>query len=140
MLLGIGTDIVRVSRFGSWREFSRDQLLRIFSSDELSYCKSGDSYNLSRLAARFAAKEALFKALSAALVKLKITKNEFSLLFLCKHVEVRKTTWEVPDFKINWKALEGKIEHKLPNLCINLSLSHEKEHAIAFVVISRWFS
>ena len=94
---------------------------------------------LPSLAARFAAKEAFFKALSAALVKLDYTNKEFTLLFLCRHVSVVKSTWDVPVLKIDWTAIEEKIEKKLPVFKVELSISHEKEYAVAFVVIAREF-
>lgn len=155
MILGIGTDIVKIDRFKNWKDHFLGQpvdgthkcgiipLKRIFSEVELADCRrdnpAGDkncSYDLEGLAVRFAAKEALFKALSAALVKLEITKNEFSLLFLCRHASVEKTTWDVPALKINWSAIE-EVVGVLPKISADLSLSHEKEFAIATVVLSK---
>ena len=98
---------------------------------------SKGEYDSSSLAARFAAKEAFFKALSATLVKLGYTKKEFSLLFLCRHVSVVKSTWDVPVLKIDWTAIEEKIENNLQKLKVELSISHEKDYAVAFVVICR---
>jgi holo-[acyl-carrier protein] synthase len=128
MILGIGTDIVSIKRFKKWEKFSHDQLRKIFSAEELKL-------DFVRLAARFAAKEAFFKALSAALIKLNLTKNEFSFLFFCKNVEVKNGTWDVPFFVINWQAIEEKIGAKLPKISVELSLSHEKDFAIAFVLM-----
>lgn len=132
MILGTGIDIVRVKRFENW---DKQKLSRIFSIDELEECRLDQVCDLSRIGARFAAKEALFKALSATLVKLGITEKEFSLLFLCKHAEINKSKWGVPVLKINWKALEEKIESRLPELQVDVSISHESDCAIAHVVI-----
>jgi len=135
LALSIGTDIVKVDRFSSWKNFSKKQFLRVFLENELEDCKKDGMYDFVRLAARFAAKEAFFKALSSALVKLGFTKNEFSFLFLCKNVEISKTTWGVPVLKIDWSVLQGKIGQKLPEFEVELSLSHEKDYAVAFVVL-----
>jgi holo-[acyl-carrier protein] synthase len=130
MILGIGTDIVHIKRLQKWSDFSYDQLRRVFAKQELI-----DASRPASLAARFAAKEAFFKALSTALVKLGYTNKEFSMLFLCRHVSVVKSTWDVPVLKIDWAEIEAKIEQKLPKLKVELSISHEKEYAVAFVII-----
>ena len=135
MILGVGADIVQVSRFKSWQHYSRKQLLRIFSEQELNQYESKNA-DLEYLASRFAAKEAFFKALSATLVKLKLTQNPFSFLFACQYIEVVKGKWDIPELKVNWEGFEQKVGAKLPKLNVELSISHEKEYAISFVVIS----
>ena len=134
MILGMGTDIVKVSRLQSW-EHKPDYLRKIFSEQEIEYCTK-PVFKPNCLAARFAAKEAFFKALSQTLVQLNMIQKEFALLFACKHVEVVKSTWDVPKLKINWGAFEKVIEQKLPKLQTFLSLSHEKDMAVAFVIVS----
>lgn len=131
MILGIGTDIVHVQRLRKWSDFSYDQLRRLFSKEEL------EDYGgqLPSLAARFAAKEAFFKALSATFVKLGCTNKEFSFLFLSRHVSVVKSRWDVPALQIDWAAIEEKIEQKVPEVKVELSISHEKEYAVAFVLL-----
>ncbi|MCF7799536.1 holo-ACP synthase [Candidatus Babeliales bacterium] len=136
MILGIGTDIIKVSRFEKWQNFSKDQLLRIFSEQELADCSP---FNLESLAARFATKEAFFKAFSASLVKLNFTQNTFSFMFSCQHVWVEKTLLGVPILKINWQAFEYKIGYKLPNFEVEISFSHEKDYVVSFVIISKNF-
>ena len=138
MILGIGTDIVQVDRFMAWSEYSKSRLLKIFSEKELLYCSNEQKdckYNLECLASRFAAKEAFFKALSSTLVKLEKTGKTFPFLFACQNVEIVKTTWQIPYFKINWEAFENKIENKLPKLKAHLSISHEKNYTVSFVLI-----
>ncbi|MGQ9596514.1 MAG: holo-ACP synthase [Thermoproteota archaeon] len=63
MIIGIGVDVVSISRIKRAVEKGGKRFLRrVFSERELEYCfRSGYSYE--RLAARFAAKEAVFKAL-----------------------------------------------------------------------------
>jgi len=134
-MIFIGTDIVAIERLKRFESFSYDQMRRIFSGEELDYCKLGDSFDWEKLAARFAAKEAFFKALSAALVALGKTKHEFSFLFLCQHVSVSKITWDVPVLVVTWEAIEEKVGEKLPDLRAEVSISHEKSHAIATVLL-----
>lgn len=136
MILGVGADIVQVDRFNSWKKYSKDQLLRVFSEQELKFGLKDGEYSLEFLASRFAAKEAFYKALSQTLVNLKLTKNIFPFLFACKHVEVIKPVWGVPELKVDWEAFEEKIENELPELSTLISLSHEKSHVVAFVIIS----
>ena len=136
MILGIGTDIVKVDRFKSWLNLDRDKFLHVFSEQELNLCYKNERLDLQSLASRFAAKEAFYKALSSALVKFKLNKKKFSFLFCAKNIEVLKGEWGVPAFKINWSAFEEKLGVKLPNLNVDLSLSHEKDYTLTFVIIS----
>ncbi len=65
---GLGIDIVETSRIK--KAASKAFLRRVYSSNELSLClKSANKYE--RLAARFAAKEAVIKALSNKTIPLK---------------------------------------------------------------------
>lgn len=62
-IIGIGYDMVEVSRIESvlsrWGDRFRE---RVFTPEELAYCESKKN-RFQRLASRFAAKEAVFKAL-----------------------------------------------------------------------------
>lgn len=145
MILGIGADIVEVARFQMWANFPQSRLCKIFSVQEIESCKNlGEpqqeqpyfAYCPEKLASRFAAKEAFYKALSASLVKLNLTQNQFSLMFSCNYVQVIPTTWGIPKLEVNWSCFEEKIGAKLPEVQVDLSLAHERLHAIAFVLIS----
>lgn len=63
MFVGVGIDLVEIQRFNQWKYYSRKQLLRIFSDDEINYAFDNPAKTSERLAVRFAAKEAFFKAL-----------------------------------------------------------------------------
>jgi holo-[acyl-carrier protein] synthase len=136
MILGVGVDIVDITRFNRWMQYSESQLLRVFSRQELQACRVDDCYIPDKLAARFAAKEALFKALSASLVSLKLTNYTFSLLFLCKHAEVTSGTWDVPMMIVDWGAIKDIVGDALPDLSVQLSLSHDAGRAVAFVIVN----
>ncbi len=136
MILGVGVDIVEVARFQSWTKASQQRLSRVFTEQELNDCqRNNNAYDAEKLAARFAAKEAFFKALSATLINLKKTQQTFSLLRLCSAVAVTTPVWGVPVLIVDWKALEKIIHQPLPILTVHLSLSHERSHAIAYVLI-----
>ena len=136
MILGIGIDLVSIERFRRWTTYSPAQLARVFSDTELRDCTDAAGVlDPAKLATRFAAKEAFFKALSAALVSLNKTDKTFSLLWLCRHVQVTLGTWGVPMLVVDWAAIEQQIGSPLPKIAVHLSLSHEKEYAQAVVFI-----
>jgi holo-[acyl-carrier protein] synthase len=137
MILGVGTDITEVARFKTWVAYPHVRLLKIFSLQELSDCQNdGQLLIPEKLAARFAAKEAFYKALSATLVALQKTEKTFSFLSIAFLVRVSYAQWGVPKLVIDWVALSKIINSDLPPLQVHLSLTHEKSYALAFVVIA----
>ena len=67
MIIGIGTDIIeieRVRRAVASEHFTR----RVFTETEIKYCESRGKSSAASYAARFAAKEAFFKALGTGIV------------------------------------------------------------------------
>lgn len=140
MITGIGTDIVEVTRFEAWVQEPL-KLSTLFTAQEIADCvtPNTDKHHIAeRLAARFAAKEAFYKALSATLVTLNIFPQQlFTLIFTAPQIAVSMSNLGTPTLIINWKSFYEKIGTTLPPLTAHLSLSHEKTHALAFVVISR---
>ena len=65
-MIGIGIDLVDVQRFRTVLQRREKISERLFTKDELSYCNSAADPT-ERLAARFAAKEAVMKALGVGL-------------------------------------------------------------------------
>ncbi len=139
MILGIGTDLVEVARFAPWQKYPLAKLERVFANAELADCVMADgSYEPEKLAVRFAAKEAFYKALSAALIELNCTEHSFSLLSISTFIAVIKSDpWQVPRLVVDWSSLEALIGASLPPLSIHLSLSHERAMALAFVIVAR---
>ena len=107
MIVGIGIDIVACDRLKSWLECGDAQLQKVFTQQELEYCRHDGELNVQALAARFAAKEAFFKALSAVLVRLQLTNQEFSFLWACKQIEVIKGIWDEPIINVDWRAMSA---------------------------------
>ena len=63
MIRGLGTDIIEIVRVGEMLEKHGDQFLaRVFTDGEVSYCAAKANY-LQHYAGRWAAKEAVMKAL-----------------------------------------------------------------------------
>ncbi len=65
MKIKCGTDIIEVPRIQESIENIGDAFLnRVFTDKEIKYCKSKKNMQYQHFAARFAAKEAVFKAIS----------------------------------------------------------------------------
>ena len=120
MLKGIGVDIIEIQRMQrSIENFGSRLLERIFTPGEITYC-TGKYNAFQHFAARFAAKEALSKAMSTGL------RGEFSW----RDIEVVNDSLGKPTID-----LHGHLRQKLANLTIMLSISHSDTHVIAFVVM-----
>lgn len=121
MVLGLGTDIAEVARIAKSVEDTRFKE-RVFSSAEIAYCESRANKNES-FAARFAAKEAFFKALG--------TGWRGGLAF--NEVEIIKDELGKPSVRLTGTTAEIIAERN--TISIHVSLSHTKETAIAVVII-----
>ncbi|WP_328378267.1 holo-ACP synthase [Streptomyces sp. NBC_00440] len=64
MIVGVGIDVAEIERFAAALERTPEMAQRLFLSDELRL-PGGERRGIASLAARFAAKEALAKALGA---------------------------------------------------------------------------
>lgn len=132
MITGIGVDIVDIRRFSDYHQKPKDQLRKLFSETELSYCLGKEKQHQARhFAARFAAKEALLKALYSSCPNINL-----SLMTICQLVAVESPP---PRLIINWNTIEKKARKTLPKLHSHISLSHTDTTAIAFVVLQSTF-
>lgn len=123
MILGIGTDIVDVSRFRVLLEnHPKRALKRLFTESEQQYCLAKNDPAL-HFAARFAAKEALLKALGTGLQQ--------GLKWI--DLSVEHSHLGAPEFLLRGKALEMTQERNLLNM--HLSMSHTEQTAVAFVIL-----
>jgi len=116
MKICCGTDIIEINRVKEAIERTEGFKTRVFSEKEIEYCESKKVQKYQHYAARFAAKEAAFKALSKVI-------NIPNVIW--KDIEVVKLESGRPELKIKGIDLEN----------IDLSLSHCKEYAVANVVI-----
>ena len=121
MVKGIGTDIVNIERIkSSIAKFKEKFQSKIFTSEEWDYCWNKKNPYPS-LAARFAAKEAVLKALGTG-------KGGIKWL----DIEVQLDAKGKPGINLSGLAAETARSKYISSL--NLSLSHCSEYAIAFVV------
>lgn len=120
MIIGTGIDIVDVQVFR--KRLNEELISDIFLPGEIEYCsKLSSSYE--SYAARFAAKEAVFKALGAGLSQ--------GLRF--NQVEVLRGESGHPTLKLTGKAKLRAEEKRVTEMF--LSISHTKDTAVAFVLI-----
>lgn len=126
MILGIGVDTVDVERFIPWCSYSPKKLSRIFSLEEIDYSLQQPHKSAERFAVRFAAREALFKALSYAQPG-----YSFPFLTLCSRISITKVAGRP------YLTVVGDIGIDLTGLTFHLSLSHTRTYATALVVIER---
>lgn len=120
MILGIGTDIIEIERVR--RAVSREHFKeKVFTANEQNYCESRGTQSAASYAARFAAKEAFFKALGTGI---------FTAL---TEVEILNNDAGQPQI-----FLYGKAKTFAENLGVKkifVSLSHCREFATAFVIL-----
>jgi holo-[acyl-carrier protein] synthase len=115
MIIGIGADIIEVQRIKDLAEKSPRFLKRVFTSQEIQYSYSKKN-KFQHLAARFAAKEAFFKALGR---------------------KIRWTDVGVVNLSSGMPTLEFSTQEPLPFDTAQVSLSHLKHYALAFVVLEK---
>ena len=121
MIAGIGVDVVHVSRMERWRK-TPGLLRRYFHPEELSEALSkGSGVDLS-LAARFAAKEAFGKALGTGLAGI-----------VLKDIMVKNRHNGQPVIAVSGTALAAL--QLLGAGRVHISLTHERDNAIAMVVL-----
>jgi holo-[acyl-carrier protein] synthase len=122
-MLATGVDLVEIARIERAVNQHGDRFLqRVFTQNEILYCRG----RVAELAARFAAKEAVSKALGVGLRAMARDGIYW------KDVEVTGDRRGKPLVRLFGRAAERAEELGLTEWSI--SLTHTKEHAIAFVV------
>lgn len=122
MIVGIGTDIVAIGRIERILEKNPAFIRKVFSDSEIAHCekkaRKAESY-----AARFAAKEALMKALGTG----------WAESISWQEIQVAVDASGKPYLDLSGVAL--KLAQQKGAERWHLSLSHEREYATAFVVL-----
>ena len=119
MKIANGTDIIEIERIQNIIEKHGEKFLkRVFTDKEIEYCESKKNQRYQSYAARFAAKEAAYKALS----------EYIDFKYSWKDFEVQNDINGKPSLKLNFKLLNFES--------IVISLSHCKEYAVAMVVVT----
>lgn len=117
-----GTDIIEINRIKDSIESLGDSFKnKIYTEEEIKYCETRKNAKYQHYAGRFAAKEAIFKAVSELL------DDKFEISW--KDAEVLDDENGKPRITFTSKKLEEKIES------IDISISHCKEYVVANVVI-----
>jgi holo-[acyl-carrier protein] synthase len=123
MTLSVGVDVVELERLQQAVDRFGDRFLaRVYTEDELVYARQ----RIPQLAARFAAKEAVAKALGVGM-------RHLSSQGIGWHeVEVLADSRGKPVLRLSGRARKLASELGLCEWAI--SLSHERDRALAFVV------
>jgi holo-[acyl-carrier protein] synthase len=120
---GLGVDLVSIPRMRStidrWQQRFVD---RVFTDDEIAYCRARRD-PAPHFAARFAAKEAGFKALGTGL----------QLGVRWRELEVRRERAEAPALVLSGRAREIGLARGGSRML--LSLTHEGEYALAQAIL-----
>ena len=127
-ILGTGIDIIENNRLKKVINKNKSAFKKkIFTTNEIAYCEKKLN-NISCYSKRFAAKEAFVKALGTGFRK--------NINF--KDIEICNNSLGKPYIAIN-KYIKNKIKNifKVKQFNILLSISDEKKHAIASVIISK---
>ena len=121
-ILKIGTDICQIERVKSvYKKYGKRFLQRILTKNETKYVTSSKKQLMSRLAGRFAAKEAVSKVLGTGLK---------GVYF--KEIEILHEKTGAPRIILHKRAINKAKEKKLTYF--EVSISHERDFAIAIVV------
>ena len=131
MIVGIGIDSVEIARFAHWYEHPESKLLRLFTLDEISYCLDNPVKQAERFAARFAAKEAFFKAFCSM-----APTNKLPLSAIVGAVEVKKETNGNVFLQVDWPFLLNNLMN-YQGIQIHLSLTHTEKIATAFIILEK---
>lgn len=126
MIIGIGTDLIEISRLEKAIEAHGERFRdRVFTPREIEYCervfRSGERY-----ATRFAAKEAARKAIGAAVPVRALSWHD---------VEIISSNEGAPQLHFHGRAAE--LIRDLRVTRAHVTLSHATDMALAFVVLER---
>lgn len=121
MKITCGTDIIEIERIKECVDELKETFInKIYTEKEKEYCESKKMAKYQHYAARFAAKEAIFKAISCEL------KDKYEI------------TWQNAEIvnDENGRPKVNFINKQIENLeSIEISISHCKEYAIANVIV-----
>lgn len=126
MILKTGIDVIEVERIKeNIEKHGKAFLNRVFTEKEIQYCEDRNVQKFQSYAGRFAAKEAVFKAVSAFL------DNKFDIEW--KDIEVVNDNNGRPFINLK-DELISKLGENL-NYNLDISISHIKEIAVASVIL-----
>jgi holo-[acyl-carrier protein] synthase len=121
MILGLGIDIIEIERIQkSIENYGNRFLNKVFTPEEINYCNS--KFNkFQHFAARFAAKEAVYKALASG----------WQTGLRWKDIEIQNDVSGMPSINAT-----GKLQSFLSNNTqLKISISHSKNYVTSVAVI-----
>ncbi len=125
MIAGIGVDIIEVDRIEQAHQRHGEAFLdRIYTDDEVNYCWDG-AHPFQRFATRFAAKEAVLKALGVG------WQNGTSF----RDVGVIIDDLGAPSVELSGRSREISDQQGITS--IHLSLSHDTHYAVAQAIAEK---
>lgn len=117
-MTAIGVDLIEIKRIAESVERFGDRFLqRVYTPQELAYCNG----RASSLAARWAAKEAVAKALGTGIGAIG-----------WQEIEIVNDAQQRPSVQLHGAAARLAAAQKIAGFSV--SLSHTKDYAVAFVV------
>ncbi|MCC5437505.1 holo-ACP synthase [Clostridium botulinum] len=122
MIYGIGTDITEIRRIEKAITRNKNFINKLFTKNEMDLWEK-KNFKLEFIAGRFAAKEAISKALGTGI-------RDFNF----QDIEIINNELGKPKVILKPKA-EDIIRKISQSHKIHLSISHEKEYAIAYALL-----
>ncbi|WP_329384823.1 holo-ACP synthase [Anaerofustis butyriciformans] len=121
-IISNGVDIIKVDRIRRIlkRPYKDAFLKKIFNTEEIDYFRN-NKYDAKSISGYFAVKEAIMKTLKKGM-----NKTSF------KDITILKTEDNCPYIKLQGNAKKYMKENNIKDF--KISISHEKEYAIAFVI------
>jgi holo-[acyl-carrier protein] synthase len=121
-VVGIGTDIIECLRIAQMIERHNETFIqRVYTDYEIRYCSARKSAT-QHYAGRWAAKEAVLKAIGTGWIK----------GISWRDVEVRNQAGGKPSIRLSGGALEASEQRGIDE--IQISISHCRSHATAFAL------
>ena len=117
MIVGVGVDIIEIARMERALERRPRMTRRLFVDVEIAYCNSKRAARASHFAGRFAAKEAIAKALGRSLS--------------WHEVVIDREPSGKPRVRLHGRAKEAAAGGS-----VSLSISHSRDYAVAYAVFT----
>lgn len=124
MIFGIGNDIIEVERIKILLDKDDSFVRKVYTESEIEYCRSKKNASES-FAARFAAKEAMFKAMGTG------WRGEMTF----RDIEVSNDSLGKPEVVVSGAVKAFVLEKHISH--IHISLSHVKQMAIATIILEK---
>ena len=133
MIIGLGIDSIEIERFAHWHTLSKQRLRRIFSEKEIEYCLLNGISSAERFAARFATREAFFKAIQTA-----YPSTHIPFLSICRAISLSHAQNNSPTLIIDWNKLSNLTNNAINGSLSSLvSITHTKTVATVCVFLQK---